>query len=48
MDYTRTASWLDGGRYTTTQPSARLRGLLESHHMTVDTWRAKFDRVAFS
>lgn len=40
MGWTSTSSW-NGGSYTTTRPSKRLRVLLESHVMTPARWWAK-------
>jgi hypothetical protein len=40
MGWTKTASWM-AGKYTTTQPSARLQALLEPHRMTPAKWWAK-------
>ena len=46
MEYTKTDSWLTGGRhkrrgYTTTRPGARLRDLLAPYEMNNEKWRVK-------
>lgn len=46
MGYTKTDSWLTGGRhqrrgYTTTRPGARLRDLLAPYEMNNEKWRVK-------
>jgi len=40
MGWTETASWQDGGAYTTTNPSQKLLGLLEPHRMQPGSWWA--------
>jgi hypothetical protein len=40
MGWTETSSW-QTGKYTTTQPSARLQALLEPHRMSAETWWKK-------
>jgi hypothetical protein len=40
MGWTETASW-HTGKYTTTQPSARLQALLEPHRMSAEKWWKK-------
>lgn len=40
MGWTKTASW-QAGKYTTTQPSARLQALLEPHRMNSEKWWKK-------
>jgi hypothetical protein len=50
MGWTRTESWLTGGRhgkpgYGTAQPSERLVRLLEPHRMTPKKWRQKILRL---
>jgi hypothetical protein len=40
MGWTQTASWQEGGVYTTTSPSKRLLGLLEPYRMGPGKWRA--------
>lgn len=39
MGYTATGSWLDGGKYSTTTPSQRLRELLTPYRMESGDWR---------
>jgi hypothetical protein len=38
LGWTQTASWLEGGVYSTSQPSKRLVELLEPHRMTKKAW----------
>ena len=38
MGYTKTASWQDGGAYTTTRPSKKLLRFLEPHRMQPGKW----------
>jgi hypothetical protein len=40
MGWTKTPSW-QAGKYTTTQPSARLQALLEPHRMSPEKWWAR-------
>lgn len=44
MGYTATASWQEGGLYTTTRPSQKLVKLLEPYKMTPEKWRGKLLR----
>lgn len=41
IGWTKTASWIDGGGYSTQAPSAQLIELLEPHRMTPDAWWQK-------
>ena len=45
MGWTETKSWLEGGLYTTTRPSQRVRELLEPYRMTPDRWWEKLNTV---
>jgi hypothetical protein len=50
MGWTRTASWLTGGRnkrpgYSTTAPSGRLRALLTAFQMNPEKWRLKVTKI---
>lgn len=40
MGWTKTSSWTNRNTYSTTQPSARLREMLEPYRMNSDRWRA--------
>lgn len=40
MGWTRTASWLDKGGYSTRSPSRPLLSLLEPHRMSPEAWRS--------
>jgi len=51
MGWTKTASWLKGGKagrrgYSTTAPSKRLRSHLASYEMTPHKWWAKISRLS--
>ncbi|MCX4151744.1 MULTISPECIES: hypothetical protein [Paraburkholderia] len=41
MGWLETASWIDGGRYTTTAPSKRLLELLASYEVRPGAWNAR-------
>ncbi len=41
MNWTNTDSWINGGLYTTTRPSRRVRDALEPYHMSVEAWNQK-------
>jgi len=45
LGWTSTSSWLDKGSYSTTSPSATLRGLLEPHRMEAGDWRKKVESI---
>ncbi len=39
--WTKTPSWINGKKYTTTKPSPKLVKLLDEHKMTPEKWRKK-------
>jgi hypothetical protein len=50
MGWTRTGSWLKGGRfgrrgYSTTRPSKKLRGLLVAYEITSEKWWRRISKV---
>lgn len=48
MGWTATASWQEGGIYSTTRPSARLVGPLEPYLTGPDDWKTKIRQVGSS
>lgn len=46
LGYTATPSWRNGGVYTTTRPSGRLRNVLQPYRMTPARWRERLDESA--
>jgi hypothetical protein len=41
MEWTKRASWIKQGRYTTQRPSKKLVGLLQPYRMAENLWREK-------
>ena len=46
MGHTKTESWTNQGRWVVTQPSERVRDLLEPYRMIPESWPRKFRALA--